>query len=79
MKKVQAITHHAPEFLKTTYALDSMIELLNHERFVPTGGKYITYEYKQWFVRKMGKDRKPRLCGNYTNVHAAIRVCRLND
>ena len=79
MRKVQAITHHDPEFLKTTYALDSMIELLNHERFVPTGGKYITYEYKQWFVRKMGKDRKPRLCGYYTNVHAAIRVCRLND
>jgi hypothetical protein len=79
MKKVQAITHHAPEFLKTTYAMDSMIELLNHERFVKSGSKYITYEYKQWFVRKMGKDRKPRLCGNYTNILAAVRVCRLND
>ena len=79
MKKVQAITHHAPEFLKTTYAMDSMIELLNHERFVKSGSKYITYEYKQWFVRKMGKDRKPRLCGNYTNILAAVRVWRLND
>jgi len=79
MKKVQAITHHAPEFLKTTYPLDSMIELLNHERFVKSGSKYITYEYKQWFVRKMGADRKPRLCGNYTNILAAVRVCRLND
>jgi hypothetical protein len=79
MQKVQAITHHDPVFLKTTYPLDSMIELLNHERFVKSGTKYITYEYKQWFVRKMGKDRKPRLCGHYTNVHAAIRVCRLND
>jgi len=79
MKKVQAITHHAPEFLKTTYAMDSMIELLNHERFVKSGSKYITYEYKQWFVRKMGADRKPRLCGNYTNILAAVRVCRLND
>lgn len=79
MRKVQAITHHAPEFLKTTYAMDSMIELLNHERFVKSGSKYITYEYKQWFVRKMGKDRKPRLCGNYTNILAAVRVCRLND
>jgi len=79
MQKVQAITQHDPVFLKTTYPLDSMIELLNHERFVKSGTKYITYEYKQWFVRKMGKDRKPRLCGHYTNVHAAIRVCRLND
>jgi hypothetical protein len=56
-----------------------MIELLNHERFVKSGSKYITYEYKQWFVRKMGADRKPRLCGNYTNILAAVRVCRLND
>jgi hypothetical protein len=79
MKKVQAITHHDPVFLKTTYPLDSMIELLNHERFVKSGSKYITYEYKQWFVRKMGSDRKPRLCGNYTNILAAVRVCRLND
>jgi hypothetical protein len=79
MKKVQAITHHAPEFLKTTYTMHPMIELLNHERFVKSGSKYITYEYKQWFVRKMGADRKPRLCGNYTNILAAVRVCRLND
>jgi hypothetical protein len=69
---VKAITQSDPTFLKTVYKHDSLVDLVNHERFVDIGERYIVYTQKMWRVYKMGKDRNPRLCGYFTNLHLAV-------
>lgn len=76
--KVKAITHHAPEFLKAAYKYDSLIDLMNHERFINIGEGYITYTPKGFRVNKMGKNRVPRYCGVYPTITRAAFYARLN-
>lgn len=69
---VKTITQSDPTFLKTVYKYDSLVDLVNHERFVNTGERYIVYAQNMWRVYKMGKDRNPRLCGYFPNLHLAV-------
>ena len=43
---VKAITQSDPTFLKTVYKHDSLVDLVNHERFVDIGERYIVYNQK---------------------------------
>ena len=78
MVKVKAITDHRPTFLKTVYKYDNLIEIMNHERFINVGEKYIKYSPESWTVYKMDKSRVPRYCGSYETITRAIFYARLN-
>ena len=78
MVKVKAITDHRPTFLKTVYKYDNLIELMNHERFIDVGEKYIKYSPESWKVYKMDKSRVPRYCGSYETITRAIFYARLH-
>jgi len=74
--RVKAITQSDPTFLKTVYKHDALIDLVNHERFVETGERYIVYRSKLWRVYKMGRDREPRLCGYFPNFFQAVATAQ---
>lgn len=76
MKKVKTITQSDPTFLKTVYKYDALVDLVNHDRFVGKGERYIVYRSKLWRVYKMGADREPRLCGYYPNFHQAVATAQ---
>lgn len=65
-----ALTHHNPEFLKATYSHPS-IELTDHERHIPSGRKYISWD-GQWRVWKMSPERVPIPCGRFRTLNTAI-------
>jgi len=77
MRKIKTVTHHAPDFLKTAYKHDHLLELVNHERFIPTGERYITYNNGVWSVYKLDEYRYPRLCGRNKVMHLAVYLARL--
>lgn len=77
MKRIKTITQSDPTFLKTTYAHDNLVNLVNHDRFVNDREKFITYKNKAWSVYRMGGDRVPRFCGTYTSLIQAVRVAHI--
>lgn len=77
MRKIKTITNRHPEFLKTAYAHDNLVDLHNDERFIVVGEKYISYD-GAWKVYKMTKNRVPRLCGRFKVLHSAVHRARLN-
>jgi hypothetical protein len=79
MRKVKAVSNHAPEFLKTAYKHDHLLELIDHERHVPIGERYITYNNGVWSVHKLDEYRYPRLCGRFTIMMLAVHNARLKD
>jgi hypothetical protein len=79
MRKIKTVTHHAPDFLKTAYKHDHLLELVNHERFIPIGERYITFERGVWSVHKLDEYRYPRLCGRHKIMHLAVHQARLKD
>ena len=77
MRKIKTVTHHAPDFLKKAYTHDHLLELVNHERFIPIGERYITYDKGVWSVHKLDEYRYPRLCGRYKVMQLAVHQARL--
>lgn len=78
MQKVKAITDHRPSFLKDAYKHDNLVELMNDERFIDVGERYIKYTPKSWKVYRMDKSRVPRICGSYPTITKAVFYARLN-
>ena len=76
--KVKAITQRDPEFLKTTYKYDNLVDLQNDERFIKIGEKFLRYKDGLWMVYKMNKERIPRLCGKFKTLHTAVYRARLS-
>ena len=79
MRKVKTVTHHTPDFLKTAYKHDHLLELVDHERFIPTGERYITYNNGVWSVHKLDGYRYPRLCGRFTHMMLAVHNARAKE
>lgn len=73
MLSMLAITCRDPAFLKAVYPLP--IKLIDHERHIPSGAKYITYEGR-WRVWRMTKERVPIPQGASTDLAGAIYMIR---
>lgn len=76
MNPIKTITNQDPMFLETAFKYDNLVNLLNDERFVCVGEKYISYN-GSWNVYKMTKGRLPRLCGRFKTLHSAVHRARL--
>lgn len=79
MRKIKTVTNHTPDFLKTAYKHDHLLELIDHERHMPIGERYITYNNGLWSVYKLDEYRYPKLCGRFTHMQLAVHNARLKD
>lgn len=78
MRPIRTLTTHDPEFLKTVYNRTD-IDLLDHERHIPTGDKYITYGGLlgwKWRVWRMTRERVPIPLGAFISLNYAICEAR---
>ena len=72
MRKVKAVTHHHPKFLKAAHKLDSFVDLVNTPDQVKKGDRYISFDPSaQHFCVYTQADR-PRLVGKYDSILSAI-------
>lgn len=44
MTKVKAVTHHHHKFLKQAYKMDGIVDLVNDERYLSLGDRYIRFD-----------------------------------
>jgi hypothetical protein len=44
MRTVKAVTHRHPAFLKEAYKLDGIVHLIDDERFISLGDRFITFD-----------------------------------
>lgn len=74
MRPVIALTHHNPTFLKAAYAAD--LDLIDHERHIKAGTKYITWGEGKWFAWRMTRERVPIPLGRFNDLGGALYVVR---
>lgn len=67
---IYAVTNRDPMFLKETYK-NPDIELVNHEGFIPSGIRYISFD-GNWRIWKMLPERVPIPQGRFDTLNAAI-------
>lgn len=70
---LKAICNRDPAFLKTVYPLP--IDLVDHERHIQAGHKYLTYDGR-WRVWRMTAQRVPLPQGAFPTAAAAIFMLR---
>lgn len=71
MLKPPVLTHHHPAFLKVAYSLD--LNLIDHERHIPGGRKYLTWEPDRgWRVWRMTRERVPIPLGRFDDPGMAL-------
>jgi hypothetical protein len=73
--RTKAITHHHHNFLKAAYKYDNIIDLVNHERFLRTGERYIKFEPPKRFIVMIMQDI-PRRVRIFDNIISAIFCAR---
>lgn len=67
---IWAVTHHDPEFLKAVYK-KPQIKLTDHERHIPTGQKYISWD-GSWRIWLMSPERVPIPKGRYPTLNSVL-------
>lgn len=70
---LMAIDNRSPVFLKAVYP--QPIKLLDHERHIPSGRKYITFDgaFRVW---RMTPQRVPIPLGRCSDIHCAMYLAR---
>lgn len=72
MRKVTAVTHHNPKFLKEAYRMDSFINLVNTQGHVKKGAKYIEFEPETQRFCVWKKTEPPTLIGKFEHIMSAM-------
>ena len=75
MKRVIALSHHNPHYLKATYA-NAFIDHVDHEDRIKSGRKFISWDdgYRVW---KMTPERVPIPIGRFPDLGSAIYRARI--
>lgn len=74
---IKAVTHHHPKFLKEAYKLDGTVDLVNDERYIPHGERYIGFDPKSqhFIVYIKSIDRSMRVRG-FKDMISAVNCAR---
>lgn len=72
MRKVKAVAHHHPKFLKEAYRLDSFIDLVNTADQIKKGTRFISFTPQESLFCVYTQDDRPKLVGKYDNILSAI-------
>lgn len=77
MQSVKAVTHRHPTFLKEAYKMDDILRLVNDERFIAHGDRFIRFdpEALSFCVLIKTTDRAV-LVRKFNNLHGAINCAR---
>jgi hypothetical protein len=70
---LMALDNHDPRFLKAVYPLP--IKLIDHERHIPAGTKYIAFDGR-WRVWRMTTERVSIPQGAFPDLAGAIYMAR---
>lgn len=68
------ITHHDPGFLKPAYSRTD-VDLIDHERHIPSGTKYGSFDPGsrfKWKVWRMTRERVPVPLGAFESITDAV-------
>lgn len=77
MTKVKAVTHHHPKFLKSAYAMDGMVDLVNDDRYLAQGDRYIKFDRDTLsFVVCIKTDEFPLRVRAFDNLLSAVNCAR---
>jgi len=74
---VKAVTHHHPKFLKEAYKMDGTVDLVNDERYIGIGVRYIKFDPEQqsFGVYIMANDR-PLKVRVFNDLAGAVNCAR---
>jgi hypothetical protein len=74
---IKAVTHHHPKFLKEAYKLDGTVDLVNDERYIPHGERYIGFnpDTQHFIVYIKSIDRSMRVRG-FNDMISAVNCAR---
>lgn len=77
MRKIKAVTHHHPVFLKAAYKADASVDLINDERHLGLGDRFIGFDSAREnfavFIKTTGGSVKVRV---FDNLMSAVNCAR---
>lgn len=77
MLKAKAVTHHHHLFLKQAYKHDSLVELVNDERYLAHGDRYIKFDPKTCtFGVFIHTSDRPVRVRKFENLLSAVNCAR---
>lgn len=77
MVRIKAVTHHHPKFLKQAYKADAVVDLVNDERYLAVGDKYIGFDpTPQDFVVYLKTTAGPLRVRKFDNLISAVNCAR---
>ena len=74
MKPVKAITNRHPKFLKEAYKLDGIVDLINDERYLSYGDRFIRFDGGAFAV--LIKTDTPVQINKFDNLMSAVNCAR---
>lgn len=74
MQMVKAVTNRHPTFLKEAYALDGIVDLVNDDRYLAHGDRYIRFDGISFVV--CIKTDKPISVRKFSNLRSAVNCAR---
>jgi hypothetical protein len=75
MKTIRAVTNRHPVFLKQAYALDGIVDLVDDERYLGHGERYIAFDGLAFAVYIKTTDG-PLRAKTFTNLRSAVSYAR---
>lgn len=77
MIKVKAVTHHHHKFLKEAYKMNGTVDLVNDERYLSHGDRYIRFDPdRQTFVVCIKTNDLPLRVRAFDNLLSAVNCAR---
>jgi len=75
MKTIRAVTNRHPVFLKQAYALDGIVDLVDDERYLGHGERYIVFDGLAFSVYIKTTDG-PLRANTFNNLRSAVNYAR---
>ncbi len=72
MQQVKAVTNRHPKFLKEAYKLDGTVDLVNDERYIGFGQRFIRFDDKSESFVVCIKTDVPIRVGKFDNLRSAV-------
>lgn len=73
--QIKALTNRHPVFLKQAYQLDGIVDLINDERHLGTGERFIRFDDPAFVVCIKTIEQPIRMC-KFNNLRSAVNYAR---
>ena len=76
MTSVKAVTHHHWKFLKEAYKLGASVDLVNDERYLCEGDRYLKFDPIRGMFNVFIHSDKPVKVRSFANMMSAVNCAR---